>query len=215
MDGICYWCGKVSTSLEHIPPKCLFPEKKDTEHIFNQSFREELITVPSCDLHNSKKSKDDEYLLVCLSAMVGNNDVALIHAYTKVKRTLAHSPGIINKIDDFIIKVGNRNFPISAIKVDNKRLRNSFEGIARGLYYNEYSSVFVGYLNIISTLFYVQNPSDQKSMDSNKFIEKCIDLIKKEQLSWNTEIKGSNPRVFKYQFSPKDGFNSQTVWLNF
>jgi hypothetical protein len=215
MSGICYWCGKEATSHEHIPPKCLFPEKKDIEHIFNQSFREELITVPSCDLHNSKKSKDDEYLLVCLSTMLGNNDVALIHTYTKVKRTLAHNPEIINRIDDFTIKVGNKDYPISAIKVDNNRLLNSFEGIARGLYYYEYSNVFTGCLNIISKLFYIQNSDDQRSINSNNFVERCIELVKKEQLSWGTAIKGSNPKVFKYQFSPKDGFNSQTLWLNF
>jgi len=149
MDNLCYWCGVPATSSEHVPPKCIFPEKKDVDKIFNQSFREELITVPSCDLHNSKKSKDDEYFFVCLSSLVGNNDVALIHTYTKVWRALLHNPDLLNKVDDFIVKVKNVNFPISAIKVDLNRLRHSFEGIARGLYYHEHSSVFIGCFNLV------------------------------------------------------------------
>jgi len=128
MNDVCYWCGGIATSLEHIPPKCIFPEKKDIDKIFNQSFRDELITVPSCDLHNSKKSKDDEYFLVCLSSLVGNNDVSLIHTYTKVRRALIHNHGLINRVDDFILKVEDVNYPISAIKVNLNRLRHSFEG---------------------------------------------------------------------------------------
>lgn len=60
---ICYWCGWVATSSEHVPPKCLFPESKDVKGIYDRSFRNNLITVPSCDKHNMKKSHDDEYLM--------------------------------------------------------------------------------------------------------------------------------------------------------
>jgi hypothetical protein len=45
---ICYWCGKKATLMEHVPPKCLFPEEKDVMDILNKSFRNNLITVPSC-----------------------------------------------------------------------------------------------------------------------------------------------------------------------
>lgn len=48
----CYFCGKNSTSVEHIPPKSFFPKEN----------RIELITVPSCEEHNQKKSTDDEYI---------------------------------------------------------------------------------------------------------------------------------------------------------
>ncbi|WP_282057492.1 hypothetical protein [Clostridium botulinum] len=30
-DEVCYWCGKLETSREHVPPKCLFPEGKDVK----------------------------------------------------------------------------------------------------------------------------------------------------------------------------------------
>lgn len=66
----CYWCGKLATSKEHVPPKCLFPEFKDTKDVYDNSFRHNLITVPSCDEHNLVKSRDDEYLMTCLAVVL-------------------------------------------------------------------------------------------------------------------------------------------------
>jgi len=64
-------------------------------------------------------------------------------------------------------------------------------------------------------LFLIQNPLDQNSINSNLFIERSIEQIKKEQLTWKREIKGANPKIFKYQFGPKDGFDSRILWMNF
>ena len=49
-------CDAPSTSREHAPPISLFPEAD----VFGRDVRRNLITVPSCDAHNSMKSKDDE-----------------------------------------------------------------------------------------------------------------------------------------------------------
>ncbi len=81
-NRICYMCGNPATSKEHVPPACLFPEKKD---IRTSAFRNNLITVPSCDLHNSKKSNDDEFLMACIAGVVGNNVIGFFHFRTKVK----------------------------------------------------------------------------------------------------------------------------------
>jgi hypothetical protein len=61
----CYFCGGEATGVEHVPPKSFFIKGQ----------REELITVPSCDVHNQQKSKDDEYirsLLLSSSKLDGN-----------------------------------------------------------------------------------------------------------------------------------------------
>lgn len=60
----CYMCEATATSVEHVPPRCLFPEQKDLPSGVN--LRKQLITVPSCEAHNTSKSKDDEYLLYAL-----------------------------------------------------------------------------------------------------------------------------------------------------
>ncbi len=65
----CYYCGAKATSREHVPPLAIFPQQKDFDGI---DFRSNLITVPSCEIHNQKKSNDDEFLMACLSGVVGN-----------------------------------------------------------------------------------------------------------------------------------------------
>lgn len=40
-------------------------------------------------------------------------------------------------------------------------------------------------------------------------------LIERERRYWKSEIKGSNPDIFAYQFSEVDGFKCQTLALNF
>ena len=50
-------------SEEHVPPKAIFPEPKDSGGV---DYRQNFITVPSCDEHNLAKTLNDEYLLVLL-----------------------------------------------------------------------------------------------------------------------------------------------------
>ncbi|MEN2394290.1 hypothetical protein [Pseudomonas halotolerans] len=52
----CYHCEGDFTGWEHVPPQSFFFKGE----------RGGLITVPSCDLHNQKKSKDDEYIRAIL-----------------------------------------------------------------------------------------------------------------------------------------------------
>lgn len=86
----------VATSREHVPPKNLFPEARDFP---GRDFRQQLITVPSCDIHNLAKSQDDEFLMVCLAGLVGNNSIGYRHNMGKVDRTVRRSAGrLLHKI---------------------------------------------------------------------------------------------------------------------
>lgn len=92
----CYMCGAVATTVEHAPPKCLFPEAKDTP---GADFRKNLITVPSCIEHNCSKSSDDEFLMVSIAGIVGNNSIGYHHATGKVDRALRRSSyRLLNKV---------------------------------------------------------------------------------------------------------------------
>ena len=79
----CYFCGEPATSKEHVPPKCIFPEKKDS---LGYDFRRELITVPSCDEHNTVKADDDEFLFLCLAGNVSANVVGQLQRWKKIER---------------------------------------------------------------------------------------------------------------------------------
>jgi len=81
----CYMCNQEATSVEHAPPICVFPAKKDLPS--QKDYRKNLITVPSCATHNAATSNDDEYLLYVLSSSITSSDVGLNQFLTKVKRS--------------------------------------------------------------------------------------------------------------------------------
>jgi len=206
----CYWCEKEATSVEHVPPKCLFPKDKDVKPLFNISFRERLITVPSCDEHNMQKSNLDEYLMVTLSGKVGNNSLAYVQTQTKIERSRKRNSKLLDIEKSEVIKIKDKELPVLWINVDTYKLNQSFESIARGLYYHENSKSFKGKLTIISKIF--NHPNDP---DGTEFNIRSSEMLEHERQNWKTEVKGENKKVFSYQFSPIDGFKTQTLALNF
>ena len=193
-------CGLPATSKEHVPPLCLFPELKD---ISNLNFRKDLITVPSCEEHNSKKSKEDEFLMVSIAAIVGNNGLGYLHTRTKIDRTVRR------KSERFLTKeviknakfltISSKNgikFPVLIGNPDIARLNKSFEHIAYGLYYHEFGEVFNGKCKIIMGFLQYENE------DTNLFIKFIRDRFDLETLRKGE--KGNNPEVFKYQFCTAD-----------
>ncbi|MFJ7746697.1 hypothetical protein [Peribacillus sp. NPDC097295] len=210
MQGICYWCGKTAVSMEHVPPKCIFPEDKDIKDFYKDSYRKNLIKVPSCDLHNIEKSSLDEYLMATLTSKVGNNWLAFIQTKTKLNRTLSRNKNLLNVKHSKMIDLGNNMFPVSIIEIDNKKLAYAFEAIARGLYFYENNKPYKGEIRVVSEIF--NNEDYKEAMD---FTNKTINLIEKEAVDWGTKVLGENPKIFTYQFSPVDGFNCQTLKLCF
>ena len=122
----CYWCGVDATSKEHVPPKCLFPEDKDIQKIAHDTFRKNLITVPSCDAHNLEKSHEDEYLMACLGGGVLNNEVAYIHTHTKIKLARDRNITLLN-LDSYAEAVANdKRYPVHWINIETHRLLSAF-----------------------------------------------------------------------------------------
>jgi hypothetical protein len=196
----CYRCGAPATSKEHVPPNCLFPEAKDVK--FN--FRRDLITVPSCDLHNTKKTKEDEFLLVCLAGNVGNNVVGYVQTKTKVSRALARKHKaflneVIRDAEELVLKADDGGeFPVLKGSPNHERLSNCFEHIAYGLFYHEHGRVFDGECRtLIGFLNYEEDRMNRlNELTQAKFEEET------KTLPW----KGANPVVFKYKFAPPDQF---------
>jgi hypothetical protein len=58
----CYFCGKIASSKEHIPPKQVFKGLKINR-----------ITVPSCDEHNTSKSGEDEAIVKSMLLTIERN----------------------------------------------------------------------------------------------------------------------------------------------
>jgi hypothetical protein len=73
----CYCCNALATTREHVPPQCFFPKKKHLP-VGSKNYRRELITVPSCERHNTERSHDDEYAAAVVVATVESELMSLI-----------------------------------------------------------------------------------------------------------------------------------------
>lgn len=91
-------CQDLATSREHVPPRCLFPESKDVAT--GKDYRQKLLTVPSCDQHNSHKSNDDQFLLLILLLHFKNNEVGRNHFAGKLIRTLERRTSLLGVLSD-------------------------------------------------------------------------------------------------------------------
>ncbi len=194
-------CEKPATSHEHAPPKCIFPETRD----LGQDFRKNLISVPSCDVHNSSKSRDDEFLMISLAGIIGNNSIGYQHKLTKVDRALRRSSNrlldkaLLKKNPTQTIKLSENRF-IEVIwgTPDVERLNSCFNHIARALHYHHLNYRFIGEVKAhLGYLFH----NDKNPQMWAEFIKdrSAIDLADKPLI-------GSNPDVFYYQVTNFDEF---------
>ena len=202
MAKTCYWCESPANSMEHVPPKCIFPEGKDTSD--NVDRRIELITVPSCDQHNGVKSKDDEYLLSVLAICILNNTVGAEQAKTKVLRALKNNPKLCEEVLCDYQPVVTEEVAIGkcertvAFQLDNDRIVNAFEHIARALYFHHYGVAWQGKVTSFAE-FQVAIGDD--AVETNKNYEEIRSTA--DELLNEIEKHGSNPDVFYYQLIDK------------
>lgn len=148
----CYRCGEPATCREHVPPRCLFPDSVD---IPERDLRINLITVPSCDAHNLSKSKDDEFLMVSVAGIIGNNSIGYRHKLTKVDRALKRTSlhlldAVFTKRKHYIVEGARTNSFIEVIwgSPDYTRLESCFEHIAFGLFHAHFKSRFLGRIKV-------------------------------------------------------------------
>ena len=188
----CYICGSQATSREHVPPLCLFPEQKD---IGTNKFRTNLITVPSCDLHNTKKSKDDEFLMAALAGYAGNNFLGFLQTQTKVMRAMERRENFMDiflkdPVPTIIKNTSGKSIPILRGTPDFFRLTRCFENIAHGLYYHHFKTPFDGRIFcIIDFVTYLNEMAERWKL----VYRKVFDLEANE-----FKIEGNSPQIFKY-----------------
>lgn len=209
-EATCYMCNAPATSGEHVPPKCLFPEAKDLE---GEDLRRLLITVPSCDAHNGRKSRDDEFLMVSLAGLLGNNSIGYRHNQRKVHRAIRRSAGrlldlALRERKTVTINLDNNKF-LSAIvgTPDAARLSRCFEHVVRGLHFHLHGSALRG--RVRPCLGFVVAPN----ADGRTFTRYIRDKVDSE-LEGVAPI-GHNPGVFFFQVTAPDLFGHYLYRLCF
>lgn len=199
----CYMCQAHATSREHVPPKNLFPEAKD---VGGNDYRLNLITVPSCDDHNIEKSHDDEFLMVSLAGIIGNNSIGYAHKLGKVDRAIRNSAHrlldqvVIEQKAVHNVEIGENQFnQVIWGTPDVHRLKHCFTHIGFGLHQHHFRSRFTGRIEVLlGYLFH----SDHNAKTLVEFIRdrSAIDLEGKPRL-------GSNQDIFYFQVTNPDQFN--------
>lgn len=192
----CYMCAKDATSREHAPPRCLFPEVKDTSNGAN--YRKNLITVPSCDLHNSEKSHDDEYLLFALAGSYTSSNIGLTQFLTKVRRAFERSP---RKAANFV----RRSTPVqlkhpgqlewengAQLIIEAGRIDGVLSNCARALYHHHSKAKFQGPVEVLTNFTMYLDQSIQAAVSSE------FDIVARAMI--NEPLLGKNPEVFTYKF---------------
>ena len=208
----CYMCDQPGDTVEHVPPRALFPESRDACGI---DYRKNLITVPACALHNSGKAADDEFLMASLVGIAGNNVVGFRHKFAKVQRAMHRSSdALLDKV--FVkrevvkrLRTEGNTFDLLWGHPDTDRLIRCFERIARGLYYHHFNEPLSGSAFIRVMLGFVV-PLDPNALTFQQFIRK-----KAEQELAGKSSYGSNPEVFYYQVSDSDQFGYFVFFLRF
>ncbi len=185
----CYCCDKDMTSVDHVPPKCFFPEIKDRSD--SADFRKNLITVPSCDEHNLQTSKDDEYLLAVIVTHFENNAIAQEHFTSKLSRSFRRNPRLAQRLAGSSTEVTVDGTKGAILNAESKRMNDGFTKIAKGIYFHEYKDKLTEPLMIVSPSI-LQPNKWQKNKDEAML--KTVSMI----LS-NVVKRGDNPEVFSYQ----------------
>lgn len=195
-------CETPACSREHVPPRNLFPESRDVE---GENYRVNLITVPSCEFHNSAKSHDDEFLMVSLAGIIGNNSIGYRHKLGKVDRAIRRSSNrlldkvLIEKKEIHRIELAENKF-IDVIwgTPDVERLIKCFDHIVHGLHFHHFNSPFHGSVHI-HLGFLKHNQANPQTW--NQFV-----THKTERELQGKPHYGDNPEIFFYQITDKDQF---------
>ena len=201
MSGICYYYGKTATSDEHVPPRAIFSKLKDSPD--RKDYRKNLITVRSCDVHNTEKSKEDEYLRYILTMNVASNEIGKNQFSSSVMRAIDSRPKLIEQLliekqDISYYDTSNDSWhsPIT-IKPDESRLTVIFTSIAKALYMVEKSNPWVGEVSVLIEFTLSLDNLDKNLRQSEyvKHLDEHFTMV---------AYKRENPNVFTYQFIEVD-----------
>lgn len=190
----CYLCDEPAVSVEHVPPKCLFPKVKDLPA--GVDLRKNLITVPSCEAHNSEKSRDDVYFQNVITGCDCINNVGREHYLRQIRRQHKHSTSVLARFAQNALTVDGR----FGHEVEIERLDNFAEHLGHALYFAHFGKRWHGELRWVPEFLSRLTAPDTEA-EQNR-----LDLIElNDQEFREVSQHGANPSVFSYQVIETDG----------
>ena len=177
----CYMCNNESTSVDHAPPKGFFPI----------DMRNNLITVPACQLHNEDMSKDDEYARNIITMSIENNQTAIDLFFDKVYRSYQRHPGLVNPIKESLKDVSFYRTNAKSFVINRPRFDRVIRKIAYGLFYHEFKHTWDRLLAVTTNQIKM---ADMNNDHLGEIFDSLTDDLNE------LVLKGNNPLVFQYAF---------------
>lgn len=198
-NSTCYMCDAPATSREHAPALCFFPEQTDS--IGGIDLRRNLITVPSCDPHNTAKATDDEYLWLVILATNSLNDCGEQMVRTKVTRSIDRSPALASTLLDDAIPAqvynsirGEWQQTVLA-EFEKTRFYTRLEMVGRALWFHHFKRKWRASVTAFPN-FVTFHPASVPSAASRAY-RQVLSIADKGFL--NAPRHGENPSAFFYQ----------------
>jgi hypothetical protein len=199
-------CDGQETSREHVPAACFFPERKDLPT--GVDLRRNLFTVPSCDAHNSHKSKDDQYLWHIITAARGLNECGEHMARTKVRRSVSQRPALIrammrNAVPTHVYDPDAGEWQTTLkVRFDLERFNRVADHLGRALYFLHFCEKWGGVVEVFPSFTHWGPDADK---DSRRDWRKVVDAA--AEIAAHLERIGDNQPALYYQVRvvPPDG----------
>lgn len=196
MAKSCYMCEGLGTTDEHVPPRGLFPKPGDA--LDGKDLRKNLITVPSCEPHNTHKAEDDEYFVFVLIACHLANMVGQHQAETKLKRAVERAPALIKKFvpssQNVRIKDAQGLLETVQVPLDIGRFESVAEKIGRALHFHHFGEKWAYELVVFSNFVAYFGGKDSAAANDQMASINSMST----QFFLGTKPVGANVEVFSY-----------------
>lgn len=191
----CYACSNPPVSVEHCPPESFFPTKKDDKGGY--IYKKHLITVPSCERHNSGKSIHDRYALFHIAMSNKVNHVGVLHQdkfIQLMKNPKSKDIAFKKMLDKEIFARNEKGQPVA--KMDAIRMVYFFNLLARGLYFYSQTEKHTKRFKIVS------EPVSYNDKDYYDEQMRAIQSLE-EHIGDSPKI-GSHPEVFHFSIKKNE-----------
>ena len=202
----CYMCERKSTSREHVPPQCFFLGSKDS--LSGKDFRINLITVPSCDVHNNKKSGDDLYLLHIIAMSYQNNPEGLHLSKKRIRKAAQSRPHLLKPFFVAFEKAFAKNHVPLVFEIEMKRFEAGMTCMANAIYFHHFKTKWQESIEI-------KSPSLRYLSETPNYVDRNTALADAEKYDAGAQKYGKNQDIFFYQFIDGSHPNHKLVRMVF
>jgi hypothetical protein len=175
--------------------------------------------VPSCDAHNSHKSKDDQYLWQIVTATRQLNECGERMVRTKGLRTIARRPAMMRSlmqtaVPAYVYDFSARSWqPTAMVQFELPRVFTALEHLARALYLWHFHEKWPGRVTVFPS--FAGFPPHEKAAD-REFRQQWRGIIQKAAAAMAGLPRfGENQDAFYYQVMPPDGASGVVMLATF